>query len=306
MLKRAVGSGALSSVGIGSAEDLLVEPAVRGVLSEARKAYVVLDRGDGPHVTPELFSTRSHEIGFLVAASTVKARVLRRRPQIGVTVIAGTRAVVMGGTAAVLDVLDPATVLLRARHMPAATILLPAFILRNAADLAGFVRDFACGRLGFRLPGRRVLIVTRPNKVAFLEGASVVAAAGPWQGSVQPVSAVAVAPGGDAVVGWRTPDGPLALPGRWDPTETRVQVPQALVELAGAAGQGPACVVVDEYGGAGPAPKRGLLQRGTGTLVIDPAGAWVRIDAERVTTWRGVDIDTVSVSQPARSTQDIH
>lgn len=280
----------------------MAHPVVRAVMSEARQAFVVVDLLSGPHVTPQLFAGSGDRCMFLAAATTLKVQVLRQRPQIGVTFTAGARAVVMGGTAAVLDALRPASVVANLRDVPVAGGLLPAFILRNATDLAGVARDFTCGRLGFHLPPRRVLIVARPNRLAVVEGASVIAAAGTWRGSVSSAVAPSVAPGGDAVVGWRTPDGPLAFPGRWDRTDARVQVPNGLVELAAAPERGAACVVVDDYGGPGPAPKRGVMQRGTGTITTADGRTWFGLEPARVTTWRGVDSDTVPATEPVRRT----
>jgi hypothetical protein len=283
-------------------EDLMTDPVVRAVMSEARQAYVVVDLPSGPHVTPQLFASSGDRCIFLSAATTLKVQVLRQRPQIGVTFIAGARAVVMGGTAAVLDALRPASVVAHLRDVPVAGGLLPAFVLRNAADLAGFARDFTCGRLGFHIPPRRVLIVARPDRLAVVEGASVIAAAGTWRGSVSSGGAPSVAPGGDAVVGWRTPDGPLALPGRLDRTDALVQLPNGLIELAAAPERGAACVVVDDYGGPGPALKRGVMQRGTGTVTTADGQTWFGLEPARVTTWRGIDSNTVPATAPVRRT----
>jgi hypothetical protein len=75
--------------------------------------------------------------------SREKSQVLRRRAQIGVTVTAGARAVVMGGTAnASTRCARPAmaaNLARRSTRRPAH----PAFSLRNATDLAGFAGDLA-------------------------------------------------------------------------------------------------------------------------------------------------------------------
>lgn len=281
-------------------DDLLADPVVRAVLGEARQAYVAVKSQSGPHVTPLLFASSGQQCLFLSAATTLTARILRERPEIGITVFVGARAVVMSGTATVLDALRPAHLLANMRGMFPAAGLLSAFILRNAADLAGFARDLSCGRLGFHLPPRRVLILARPDRLAILDGAAVTAAAGNWRGTISTPVASSVAPGGDAVVGCDTPDGPLAFPGRWDRNGARVQLPNQLVELAGVPRRAPACVVLDDYGAPGPAPKRGVIQRGTGTLTTADGRTWFSMKPVRITTWRGVETDTVSTAEAAR------
>jgi hypothetical protein len=228
----------------------------RSILGEGRQVYVAITSADGPHVTPELYAVAGDDLWFAVAATTLKARVLPAEPAAGALVRAGGRAVVLSGTTTTYDIRSPADVG-RAVTDPNVARALTSFVTRNAADLAAFARDAITLRLGRRLPPRRLLVRLRADRVA------VIAALG------------------EAVLGWETPQGPVALPLRWDgaaghlPSEAATGLPPTAR----------ACVVTDEYNGPGPAAKTGHLRRGTGHLAADGT---VTLDVAKVTTWDGV------------------
>jgi hypothetical protein len=93
------------------------------------------------------------------------------------------------------------------------------------------------------------------------------------------------------VLGWTSPDGPLALPAAWDPARSAVRVTASALPTAGE--EAPACVCLDVTHGKGPAAKSGLLLRGPGR--IDDDGETVFLQPERVTYWQGFDTGTVAV-----------
>jgi hypothetical protein len=109
-----------------------------------------------------------------------------------------------------------------------------------------------------------------------------------------------------AVLGWMTPEGPLALPARWDPDARRARVPRALLAAAGGPRRAQACVCVDESEGLGPLAKRGRLLRGEGRATLRGEIASVVLEAQRVTRWKGFDTRTTPAAtaslrrQPAK------
>ena len=255
---------------------------MRSVLNEGRQAHVAVVSKDGPHVTPELYAVARDTVWFAVAATTLKVKVLPDNPRIGAIVRAGGRTVLLSGDARTYDVRSPGDVLAAVKD-PTVARALSGFLLRNAGDLAAFARDTLTGRLGRKLPPRRVLVRLRPTRAALLDGTAVAASAGDWPGSVPETSNETLRGTRDAVVGWLGPDGPVALPGRWD--DECAYVPSAAAALAGLPREAPACVVVDDYAAPGPAAKSGQLLRGTGRL--DDDGRAV-IEVAKVTSWDGI------------------
>ena len=271
--------------------DLLLDPRVRSILGESRQAFVAVATQKGPHVTPELYAVEGGRLWFASAASTLKVRVLAERPVAAAVVRTNDGAVVVAGTVESFDPFDPRAIARAARQGPAVMKALGQFGLRNAPDLAGFVSDTVRGRLGRRLPGRRTLLALSPERVAVLQGGRVGGAWGAWAGRGHEETEQAGAddgPGVGAVLGWETGDGVVALPARWDPTTCTARVPGVLAAMAGLGGAARACVVADDYGAPGPAAKSGILLRGQGRR----EGNAIHVDADRVTTWDGVDTST--------------
>ena len=110
---------------------------------------------------------------------------LAKRPAVGVVVPGVQASVAVRGEATLLDRL-PASPAELAR----APFALPAFAARNALEMAAFARDLA--RQGSQ-PQRLAPLSIRAEKLDLLEG---------WSA--------------EAVLGWLTPGGPIALPARWD------------------------------------------------------------------------------------------
>ena len=259
---------------------------MRSVLNEARQCHVAIVTKDGPHVTPELYAVARDTLWFAVAATTLKARVLPDLPRAGAIVRAGGRSVLLSGQVRTYDVRSPADVGRAVRDTDVARAL-AGFVLRNAGDLAAFARDTVTGRLGIRVPPRRVLVRLRPTRAALLDGTAVRAAVGDWPGRPPETTGEALRGTRYAVVGWLGPDGPVALPARWD--EQCAYVPAAAASLAGLPREAPACVVVDDYGRPGPAAKSGRLLRGTGRLDGDGRAS---IEIRKITSWDGVETAT--------------
>ncbi len=264
-----------------------------GVLGEGRQAYVAVGSSRGPHVTPELYAWSDGAIWFAAAASTVKARVLRRDPRAGVVVSVPGRAVVLTGEVRALDPFRPLDLARQLGHLPASGRAITRYTTRNASDLLAFSGDLVSGKLGWRPPPRRVLFSLRPDRVVVVENDSVTGHHG-WDSA--PVDAEtdgeAVPVGGvRAVAGL---PGPIALPGRWFPDRSQLHVAAQLTELLDLPTSFPVSVVVDDYAAPGPAAKRGTLVRGVGCFDRRDASV-LRVDTERVTEWDGVETTTTAV-----------
>lgn len=274
---------------------LTIDPAASAVLHQGRQAYIAVETASGPHVTPELYTSSSSQLAFFAAATTLKAKVLQRRPVAGALVLAGSRALVLGGTVDVVDAARPRD-LARALSRPVSVgRSVGGFVARNLADLGGFAADAARGRVG-GLPPRRLLFTLTPERWALLDGGRLVAAEGPWTGTPgTPASGAGGLSG--AVVGWGTPDGPLAVPAAWDGDEGRALVPTPLATLAGMAGEAPACITFDDYGAPGPAAKRGMVLRGSARVETDGAGTWAYFAPDRAAIWEGVHSETTRVAE---------
>src|SRR4051812_32006127 len=196
----------------------LLKRSVAGVLREASFAYLAVETSSGPHVTPLLFAATPDRLWFGIGRGTLKARVIAKRPAVGV-VVPGER-----GSIAIRGV---ATLIGRFPALPAeaarAPFALPAFAFQNVREMAAFARDV--GRGAPRQPPAPVSV--RVETLDFLEG---------WRA--------------DAVLGWMADGGPIALPARWNASSGRARVPAAPLRAAGGARTAAACVCIDESDGA--------------------------------------------------------
>lgn len=235
------------------------------VLNGGRQAYVAVRGKAGPHVTPELYAWSADRLWFLAASSTLKAKVLPERATAAAVVLAEGRAVALHGIVQTYDPAKPATIRLAGADTVRA---LAGYVTRNASDLLAFGRDLATGRLGRRLPPRRVLFALAPD-------------------GVEPVD-VPAGDGEPAVVALESPSGLRARPARWHAERAEVTVgPAVLTDLgAGEGDELAVAVVVDAYRAPGPAAKEGRLVRGSAT--VGP-GATLRVEVDRAVRWEGVD-----------------
>lgn len=266
---------------------LTMEPTALSVFAEARQAYIAVDTSTGPHVTPDLFTWAADRIWFAAAEPTVKAKVLRPGSRVAVVVAVRGRAVCLSGPVERVDPASPRD--LRAAAPVAAHVLagVSSYAVRNAPDLLAFGRDLLTGRLGLRVPPRRVLLSVLPDAVLTVEGGEVRDSDARRSGTkARP------AVGDAAVVAF---PGPVASPARWDPDANELHVPVALCPVPIGA-ETPLAIVVDEFVAPGPAAKQGILLRGSGRHCAPGTFA---VEVERVVTWDGVETDAASIA-PAR------
>lgn len=265
---------------------VLPDPLV-SVLEEGRQVHLAVDSRHGPHVTPELYAWSGGRLWFAAATTTLKAKVLRRRPVAGAVVTVPGRSMVVSGEVTAYAPWRPLELAAHLRDLPAATRALAWFSLRNATDLAAFGRDTLTGRTGWRPPPPRTWFALRPVGAALVEGDRVVER---WRWAVpQPVGtgrAEAAPSGGLAAVA--ALPGPVAVPGSWFPDDRILRVPAEVLGLAGLPRRFPMSVVTDEYRAPGPAAKRGALVRGEGWLDAERAGV-VHVEPRRVVHWAGTE-----------------
>jgi hypothetical protein len=243
----------------------LWSPKVATVLGGASFAYLAVETSSGPHVTPLLFGTTPDRLWFGVGRRTLKARVLARRPAVGVVVPGERASVAIRGEATLLDRL-PASPAELAR----APFALPAFAARNALEMAAFARDIA--RRGAQ-PQPLLALSVRIESLDLLNG---------WPAQ--------------AVLGWMARGGPIALPARWNPQTERARVPAAPLKEAGGPRTAPACVCIDESEGLGPLAKSGRLLRGKGRATLRGDVASVAFEPHRITRWKGFQTQTAAVT----------
>jgi hypothetical protein len=238
----------------------LFKPRVARVLEGASFAYLAVETSSGPHVTPLLFAATPDRLWFGIGRGTLKARVIAKRPAVGVVVPGERASVAIRGEATLLDRL-PASPAEIAR----APFALPAFAFQNALEMAAFARDVGRGA-----PRQALAPVRRIETLDLLEG---------WPAQ--------------AVLGWMAAGGPIALPASWNAGTGRAHVPAGPLRDAGGPRTAAACVCIDESDGAlGPLAKRGKLLRGQGHARLRGESASVLLDQERVTRWKGFEVRT--------------
>lgn len=243
----------------------LLKPSVARILDAASFAYLAVETSSGPHVTPLLFAATPDRLWFGIAGGTLKARVITKRPAVGVVVPGEAASVAIRGEATLLDRL-PAS----AGEIARAPFALPAFAFQNALEMAAFARDVGRGA-----PRQRLTPVSvRVDKLDVLEG---------WPA--------------DAVLGWMSEDGPIALPASWNAETARARVPAGPLRDAGGPRSSAACICIDESDGArGPLAKRGKLLRGQGHARLRGETATVQLEQERVTRWKGFEVRTAALA----------
>jgi hypothetical protein len=285
---------------------------VAEVLDEADVLYVAVAARRGPHVTPAVFDQDGGRLWFVTPRRSVKARVIDRHRRVGGLIQLGQRAVMIGGRARIVDPLTA-----RGIFSPGRLLDLPlaaaGYVSRNHRHATGTIRDHEAPTLALS----RVMVSIDIRRLALLDGWDVVNSWGQWPssdlllrgeppaGTTPDLSAVPTTVrsllSGDApvVLGWQSPAGPLALPGRWRPDAGGLETSGPAMMLAAAASGSPAslCAERSRYRLKS---KQGLLLVGDGHARLESDGptARVTLDVRRTTWWKGEErhsIDALSV-----------
>src|SRR5688500_9665992 len=88
-------------------DSVLDDDAVSAVVSSAPLASVAVDAKRGPHVTPQVFAAFGGRLWMATPHRSVKARVLRRRPGVGLLLRGERSTAIVAGEAEVLDPAKP-------------------------------------------------------------------------------------------------------------------------------------------------------------------------------------------------------
>jgi hypothetical protein len=242
----------------------LWSPRIARVLGGASFAYLAVETSSGPHVTPLLFGASPDRLWFGIGRGTLKARVIAKRPAVGVVVPGENASIAIRGVATLLDRFP-----ISPGELARAPFGLPAFAGQNAFEMAAFARDVARGGASPEPPAP---LSVRVETAALLDD---------WSAQ--------------AVLGWLAPGGPVALPATWNAKTECARVPAKPLKDAGGPRTAAACVCVDESEGLGPLAKSGRLIRGTGHAKLRGDVASVALQVERVTRWKGFQAQTVAV-----------
>lgn len=289
----------------------LDDPAPPQQAVDGFAAYAVTTRS-GPHVTMQAGVVQSGRFITTTSRRSLKARCVRRRGTAAAAVEHGdgTTEVLAGATVSV-DVRRPQDLLTD----PAAALVAGPAALRLAADqldqLLGYVE--AAGRVPADwLPHNRVLLVTRIDRSLTVAGFDLVSATGSWSdddGTADDLlvavdqapgrlpdlpDAVATLPAEDAParLGLATALGEIVLPARWLGDDRFDVSAGALARIAPEL-PGPGCATFDDSADRRPDRKRGVMLRGTLTLVgLHRTAATVAVRTDRITSWDGFSART--------------
>jgi hypothetical protein len=291
------------------ADHALDDTRVQDILSDAEVVHSCVRAKRGPHLTPTAVSWEADRLWAVAPRDSVKVRALRRDDRIGLLVSIDGHHLVGTGTVRLMDPLDfPVTRgvgdLLRA---PFGAV---RYLTENTRHALNVVLD---DPNPLDLVDRALLSITL-RRVALVHRDRVVDAWGDWPATdlldSEPLPAddfrlPAKTPvwarklidrDGEVQVGWRSTDGPLALPATWSAETHTAAVSAELLALAGALPQGEACVTRSTLGYR-MSEKTGVLLRGAGHAALGPDGtASLSISPGRVTHWRGKDARTHSMS----------
>jgi hypothetical protein len=252
-------------------------------------AYLGVEARRGPHVTPHRFTAAAGQIWIVVPDRALKVRALRKRPRAGVLVRGrGGRGVVVTGIAEIHSLRTPDEAARAAFHLPSIAVAGASFAARNVTQMAGYALDLLALTRG-SMPLDRVLIAIRPDSATVLDAPRASDVGGLeecWSGIAECLPAD-VAPllgtAGDAVLGLSTPNGPLPLPARWDPSGARIRVPAAALETFGLPSEAPASLTLDHSAGGRPSGFRGVVVQGSGTV----RGDTVTLTPRAASWWQG-------------------
>lgn len=290
------------------ADHALDDPRVREMLAGAELLYSAVKAKCGPHLTPTAVSWEADRLWAVAPKDSVKVRSLRRDPRIGLLISDGSgadaRHLVGTGVARLFDPLDVPTAnglgeLLRAPFGAA------RYLAENTRHAIGVVLD---DPNPFALVDRVVLSISL-RRVALVHADRVVDAWGDWPDSalLAPADPDADRPeqlvlpdrtpawaarlltrDGAVQLGWRSLDGPLALPATWSADGDAATTSADLLALTGALPEGAACLT-SARNSYRMNDKVGILVRGEGRAVLTarPGTARVTVDPSRVTHWRG-------------------
>lgn len=287
---------------------MLSDPALAPVLAASEIAYVVVESKSGPMVTPLLFSVSDGRLWMVMPTSSAKVSAMGRSPKVGVTIRNGDVTAIVQGDAHLVDPLKPQSLLASIPEALRSPRAMGGYVGNNLKHLAGLVGPAALAP--------RTLAAVRPQRVAVDGAPGGLWTKGEWASADEAAtgSPAPVAKAGlrlvdvpDAlgrmtehtvpvIVGWPTVDGPVGLPGSWDPFRRITTLPTELFQRLGGLASGPGCVLFDATVGRSLDGKTGMVLRGGGTASTVGDTVEINLDAQRVSWWQGATAKTVKVA----------
>ena len=285
---------------------MLADDPLASILDAGALAYLAVTSKAGPMVTPVLFAARDGRVWMVMPRSSAKVAAIGRDAIVGVTVAAPAATAVLQGEARVVDPLDPSSLL---TSLPE-TLLSPRAAGSYLADNLKHLPDL----VGSGALTARAMAAVRPERALVVRGTGDVWTEGDWPAAA--ATSTDPAADGDAaidlddappslltatdrpapvVVGWSTPNGPVALPGAWDPGRRIASVRRDVFDAAGASAAGDACVLFDLTEGTSLDAKAGVVLRGPATAHgRDDNAVDLALSVDRVTWWQGDRSKTVA------------
>ena len=267
----------------------------RAILDRAPLGYLAVMTGEGPHLTPQLMSVAAGRLWFVASCRSLRVGAIRARPGVAVSAwVPGTgAALVVHGDAHVLDLGRPFELGRTSLEAVLGAVGLARYVSQHLVALTRTFAQGATGQLASVLE-RRVLIGVQPDRATVVE----------------------VPAGADAVLGWVTAGGPLAVPVVWDEQASTARLSPGGRRLLEASPACEAAVTADRspghdspadrspgvgsspvgstgvgWSGVGAADREGAMFRGRARLDGDLAV----FDVDRVTTWSGDRVETQAV-----------
>jgi len=288
-----------------------LDAETRALLASARIGMLALNGGRYPLVNPAAFHYGGDSIWLTTSRHAVKVTLARKQPSCSFLVDAGNQCVLLEGEA---EVYDPRSVPGIARALmegPGFYLNLAGYAFKNAAFIGGYLRDLA------RIPGEwwpqnRALLRLRVSRAWSLPSVSS-PPAGPAPVPGVPVGVRRTLTRIPVAYVCTLVDGvPLMAPALWA-VDGSVSVVIGVAGFLGISRRAAGGLAIESHHAyratrmvgaylrgrftADPDAKAGIAERYG--LESEPAGLGLRFEAERATWWRGFNLETAEVEQPA-------
>ena len=273
------------------------------ILGKASIGMLALRSGRLPLVNPAVFSFARGSVWMTTSRYAAKTIIARRDPRAAFLVDGGTKAVLLRGTAEVLDPLKVASQLRAMLEGPGYALGMAEYALRNAPFFAGYALDIA--RLPREwMPYNRVVLRLRLTVADLVEGAPFPPAQAARVPAVPAEVSRRLAGVSRAYACWIEGGVPVLRPAFWE-------VDRGQVTVAPTSGRprvgSPGALVVESHHRFRPSMMVGACIRGTfaassdGDSIAERYGLAppevppvVDLRVERVTSWRGFAITTAA------------
>ena len=264
---------------------------------------LALRSGRLPLVNPAVFSFARGSVWMTTSRYAAKTIIARRDPRAAFLVDGGTKAVLLRGTAEVLDPLKVASQVRAMLEGPGYALGMAEYALRNAPFFAGYALDIA--RLPREwMPYNRVVLRLRLTEADLVEGAPFPPAQAARVPAVPAEVSRRLAGVSRAYACWIEGGVPVLRPAFWE-------VDRGQVTVAPTSGRprvgSPGALVVESHHRFRPSMMVGACIRGTfaassdGDSIAERYGLAppevppvVDLKVERVTSWRGFAITTAA------------